>query len=68
MKGSYDPTDKEAAFAKTLEWGIGKIPIGVLYQVKEPTYEEQIPQIQKRALVARPAKKRDIRELLIKYQ
>src|SRR3989338_129605 len=34
LKGSYDPTDKEAAFAKTLEWGIGKIPIGVLYQVK----------------------------------
>lgn len=64
---SYDPTDKTAAFAKTMEWGIKKIPVGILYQVNEPTYEEQIPQIKKHALVHGGTKKRDITKILKMY-
>jgi 2-oxoglutarate ferredoxin oxidoreductase subunit beta len=38
----HDPADRVAAFQKALEWG-ERIPIGVLYQVRRPTYEEQLP-------------------------
>lgn len=64
----YDPTDKELAFAKSLEWGLKKIPVGVLYEVREPTYEEQVPQLASGALVAKPIKKRDISSLYNHYQ
>ncbi len=64
----YDKTDKEAAFAKLLEWDLKKIPVGILYQVNEPTYEEQIPQIAKRPLVKQPLKKRDITPLYSQYE
>ncbi len=63
----YDATDKVAAFAKSLEWGLKKIPVGVLYEVREPTYEEQVPQIAKESLVAKPVKKRDITSLYSHY-
>jgi len=38
----YNPGDKFAAFEKAQEWG-DKIPIGVIYKVEQPTFEEQIP-------------------------
>jgi 2-oxoglutarate ferredoxin oxidoreductase subunit beta len=63
----YDPTNKEAAFAKTMEWGLKKIPVGIFYDVKEPSYESQIPQIQKHALVSKEIKTRDISGVLKKY-
>ncbi len=46
----YDPTDRVAAFQKTLEWG-ERIPIGVIYRNGRPTYEEQYPVIKDKALV-----------------
>ncbi len=39
---SYDPGDKAAALLKSQEWG-EKIPIGVIYQSRMPTFEEQQP-------------------------
>ncbi len=38
----HDPADRTAAYHKALEWG-DRIPLGVLYQVRLPTYEEQVP-------------------------
>lgn len=39
---AYDPSDREAAWAKAQEWG-DRIPVGVLYQAQGvPTYEEQV--------------------------
>jgi 2-oxoglutarate ferredoxin oxidoreductase subunit beta len=38
----YAPTDKEWALGKALEWG-ERIPTGIVYQVEQPTYEEQVP-------------------------
>lgn len=38
---NYDPTDRVAAFKKTLEWG-EKIPIGVFYKCDRPVFEEKI--------------------------
>mgnify|MGYP001582506536 FL=1 len=60
--------DKRAAFAKTLEWGIKQIPVGVFYEASEPTCEEQTLQIKDKTLVEMPIKKRDIDELLKFYQ
>ena len=46
----YDPGDKKAALERALEWG-DRIPIGVIYQVKSLTYEEQLPPLNKGPLV-----------------
>lgn len=59
---TYNPHDKNAAFVRAQEWG-DKIPIGVLYAVERPTYEEQLPQLQAGPLVKQPLK-RDISSLL----
>ncbi|MBI4267715.1 MAG: 2-oxoacid ferredoxin oxidoreductase [Chloroflexi bacterium] len=37
----YDPGDKRAAFEKAQEWG-DRIPVGVIYRMARPTFEEQI--------------------------
>ncbi len=67
LPADYNAADKAAAFVKTMEWGKGQIPVGVLYEVREPTYEENIPQIARRPLVAKPVKNRNIIELYEKY-
>lgn len=40
---------KEQAFARALEW-TPKIPIGILYQEKHATYEDQLPEISQETL------------------
>lgn len=37
----HDPKDRLAAFEKALEWG-ERIPTGIFYQTRLPTYEEQV--------------------------
>lgn len=64
----YDAANKQQAFEKLMEWGLKKIPIGILYNVSEPTYEEQVPQLKKMPLVAQPVKKRNISPLYAKYK
>ena len=49
-EAGYDPSDYEAAWDKAREWD-ERIPIGVLYQEQDrPTYEEQVPQLQREPL------------------
>ncbi|MDP2685496.1 MAG: thiamine pyrophosphate-dependent enzyme [bacterium] len=67
LPDNYDSTNKEVAFAKTFEWGPKKIPVGIFYNVQEPTCEGQIKQIQKKPLIDIPVK-RDIARLLMKYK
>lgn len=41
----HDSSDREAAFAKAGEWVYGdgdRIPIGIFYQTRKPTYEEKV--------------------------
>jgi 2-oxoglutarate/2-oxoacid ferredoxin oxidoreductase subunit beta len=40
LDASYKPNDLSAAFQKSLEWG-DRIPIGILYNVPKPTYEQK---------------------------
>ena len=42
LNHDYNPGDKFVAFEKAQEWG-DKIPIGIIYKVEQPTFEEQIP-------------------------
>lgn len=64
----HDVTNRVAAYEKSLEWGIGKIPVGVFYKVRMPTYEEQIPQIKHTPLIKQELKKRDITSLMSKFK
>jgi 2-oxoglutarate ferredoxin oxidoreductase subunit beta len=48
----HDATDRAAAFQKALEWG-DRIPLGILYQVQRPTYEEQVAGLDEGPLSAR---------------
>lgn len=46
----YEPENREAAFAKALEWD-GRIPIGIIYRRDRPVYEQQLPALSKVPLV-----------------
>lgn len=63
----YNPKNKEAAFAKLLEWGTGKIPVGIFYQSEEPTCEGQMSGTQNSFPLILPPKKVDISETLKLY-
>jgi 2-oxoglutarate ferredoxin oxidoreductase subunit beta len=63
----YDKTDKHLALQKAEEWGRGKIPVGIFYQIEKPTHEEQMVAIKKQPLVKKAVRKRDISELLKNY-
>ncbi|MFB6088272.1 MAG: thiamine pyrophosphate-dependent enzyme, partial [Candidatus Aenigmatarchaeota archaeon] len=47
---NHDETDRKAAWEKASEWDYNidneKIPVGILYRVKEKTLEEKFPQLQ----------------------
>lgn len=64
---NYDKTNKTAAFEKTIEWGLNKIPIGIFYEVDQPSYEEQIPQLKKKPLIENPVKHKDLSVIFKKY-
>jgi 2-oxoglutarate ferredoxin oxidoreductase subunit beta len=49
----YDPGDLDAAWHKAHE-GEERLPIGVIYQVERPTYEEQVPTLRQGPLVEQP--------------
>lgn len=63
MDSSHDVTNRAQAFAKALEWQ-DKIPLGVLYKVEKPTYEEQTPQISISPLVDQPLEPQKLQELM----
>jgi 2-oxoglutarate ferredoxin oxidoreductase subunit beta len=62
----YNPDDKKAAMGKALEWG-DKIPIGIIYRNEIPTYEEQLPALNKGPLVNQQFDPARIKELYNNY-
>lgn len=64
----HDTSDKIAAYKKSMEFDVGKIPVGIFYEEERESYEQQIPQIKNKPLVKQGIKKRDISKLLEKYQ
>lgn len=65
-EGSYDPSDREAAFGKALEWG-DRIPIGVLYRRERPTYEQQFPALKSGAPVKQELDPKAVEKLLDEF-
>jgi 2-oxoglutarate ferredoxin oxidoreductase subunit beta len=51
----YDPGDRVAAFQKALEWG-DRIPLGVFYRTRRPSYEEQVASLQEGPVATRELK------------
>jgi 2-oxoglutarate ferredoxin oxidoreductase subunit beta len=62
----YDPGDRAGAMEKAQEWG-DRIPIGVIYQVSRPTFEEQIPALKKGQLVSQKLKPARAERLLDEF-
>jgi 2-oxoglutarate ferredoxin oxidoreductase subunit beta len=52
----HDPGDRLAAFGKALEWG-DRIPLGVLYQTRLPTYDEQVVGLKEGPIATREMKR-----------
>lgn len=67
LPADYDAANKAVALVKTMEWGVGKIPVGILYESNEPSYEMQVPQLAKKTLVENKLKVRDVTGLFEKY-
>lgn len=68
LPAEHNRTDKTAAFGKLQEWGMKQIPVGIFYQVEEPTFEGQVPLLEKRTLVKGGPKKRKIDSLFKHYR
>jgi 2-oxoglutarate ferredoxin oxidoreductase subunit beta len=54
-EAGHDPGDRVAAFQKALEWG-DRIPLGVFYQTRRPSYEEQVAGLQEGPVATRELK------------
>lgn len=65
-KEGYTSDDIQKAFEKAREWG-ERIPIGVLYESKRDTYEDNLPQIKDTPLVDHKLSDIDISPLLKEF-
>jgi 2-oxoglutarate ferredoxin oxidoreductase subunit beta len=63
---SYDPSDKNAALEKALEW-VEKIPIGVIYEEDLPVYEDQLPALSRGSLVTQKIDPKRAESLLTEF-
>lgn len=63
----YDATNKGEALKRSLEWGPKQIALGVLYQVNQPSYESQIPQIAQKPLIKNSPVHNNLEDLFKKY-
>jgi 2-oxoglutarate ferredoxin oxidoreductase subunit beta len=62
----YDPTDRIAAFTRSLEWG-EKIPIGIFYKCERALFEEKLEALRAGPLVKQPLDPMRIKELLEEF-
>ncbi len=63
---NYDPSDRIAAFKKSLEGG-EKIPIGLFYRCNRPVFEDELPAIRGGPLVKLPLTPGQIAPLLEEF-
>jgi 2-oxoglutarate ferredoxin oxidoreductase subunit beta len=62
----YNPSQRTGALEKAQEWG-DKIPVGVIYQVASPIFEEQIPALKRRPLVGQKLEPAEAERLLDEF-
>jgi len=63
IEKGYDPSDREGAFKKALEWG-DKIPIGIIYRGIGVPLERKTPVIKERPLIEMPPMPESIESLI----
>lgn len=63
---THNPEDKILAFKVALEWG-ERIPIGIIYKIKKPTLEEQLPILKEKPLVKQKFKFEKLKDLLTQF-
>jgi 2-oxoglutarate ferredoxin oxidoreductase subunit beta len=63
----YDPSDKEAAFIKSQEFDLKKIPLGVFYRSDKSSYEDEIFKNSKIDLTEYAPVRKDMDALFKKY-
>ncbi len=61
-ENGWDPTDKLAAYEKSMEWG-DKIPLGILYRKERPAYEDLVSVLQGKPLIDRDYSPQKVQEL-----
>lgn len=65
-ESNYDSSDKVAAFQKAQEWG-EKIPIGIIYRTKLPTFEGQLSVLNKGPLAKQEINPGRVKTLLDEF-
>jgi 2-oxoglutarate/2-oxoacid ferredoxin oxidoreductase subunit beta len=63
---NYDPSDRAAAFKKSLEWG-EKIPIGIIYKHERSLFEERVEALRAGPLVKQKLNPTDIEKVLDEF-
>lgn len=63
----HDVTNKQAAFEKALEWGEKKIPLGVFYDIEQPSYESLLPQLKESTAIEHDPVRKDLENLFKEY-
>lgn len=66
LDDSYNPEDRQAAFKKALEWE-EHIPIGIIYKINKPTFEDQIPVLKEKPLIKQEFDLTKIESLLANF-
>jgi len=67
LEESYDPTNREVALARAREFDLKKIPLGVFFEEKKPSYEDQLGYLNGEMLYKHGTAKRDMSGLFAKY-
>ncbi len=62
----HDPSDLNAARTKAFEWG-KRIPIGLFYQIKRPTYGDELPQLKDEELCKQDIRNIDAKKAMEEY-
>ncbi len=65
-ESGYDPSNKQAALGKALEWG-DSIPIGIIYREELSVYENQLPALHRGPLVTREIDTKRAESLLAEF-
>ena len=65
LDDSYDPADLETAFKMAGTWG-NDIPLGVIYKKEMPSYEDQLPVLQKDTLVNQSISRSNSNDIALK--
>ncbi len=65
-EANYDPRNKASALDKAQEWE-EHIPIGIIYQKEQATFEEQLPALHRGPLVRQEIKPQQVERLLEEF-